>query len=140
MLLQSLTGLSDADDIHRYLGIVDKFLGNDFDWSETNLHLTASDLVTGIWFYLGHPAKYPTVEDYCLDHFEAWLQEKQEIILADIVAKLRRRIGTDTLDNYGVRIVVMWLFANLDYLKEKYLETTKRKYRQISSQWTPSQK
>lgn len=131
MKLQELTGLSDVDPIHRHLGIVDKFLGDDHDWSERKL--PRKDLIRALWLCLGHPVQYPTVEEYCLDNFQEYLQQKGEPVIAEIVHKTRQRIA----DNHAVRIVMIWLIANIDYLKERYLEEGFH-HRKITADWTPS--
>jgi hypothetical protein len=135
--LQDVTGLSDSDPIHCWLGIVDRFLG-EHDWLDTYRKLPKDGLAKGIWLCLGHPVKYPTVEEYCLDNFEEYLQQNGEPVLAEIVSKLRRRKGEDGLDNYGIRCIILWLVANMDYLKETYMEGLAGRHRKITSEWTPS--
>jgi len=138
MKLQELTGLSDADPIHRYLGIVDRFLG-EHDWFETCHKLQKDEVIEAMWLCLGHPVQYPIVEDYCLDNFEEYLKQKSEPEIADIVYKLRRRKGEEGIDNHGIRVVMMWLIANIDYLKERYLEEGYgKRHRKITAGWYPS--
>jgi len=136
MKLQDVTGMSDADPIHRYLGMVDKFLG-DHDWSDTYRKLLQGELIEAMWLCLGHPVQYPIVEDYCLDNFEEYLKQKGEPVIAEIVYKLRRRKGEEGIDNHGVRVVVMWLVANMDDLKARYLEE-RNHHRKITADWGPS--
>lgn len=136
MKLQELTGLSNADPIHKWLGILDRFLG-DHDWLDTSQKLPKDELAKAIWLCLGHPVKYPNVEEYCLDNFEEYLQQKGEPVLAEIVNKLRRRKGEEGMDNHGIRCVMMWLVANIDYLKERYLEEGNRP-RRITAGWEQS--
>lgn len=136
MKLQGLTGLSNDDPIHRYLGIVDRFLG-DHDWLDTNRKLQKDELIGVMWLCLGHPVHHPIVEDCCLDNFETQLKQKSEPIIAEIVNKLRRRKGEEGIDNHGIRVVMMWILSNIDYLKEKYLEEGLR-HRKITADWSPS--
>ena len=136
MKLQEQTGLSNADPIHRWLGMVDRFLG-EYDWSDRTI--PKESLTESIWLYLGHPVQYPIVEDYCLDNFQEYLQENGEPGLAEIVHKLRRRKGEDGIDNQGIRVIMMWLIANINHLKEIYLEEGNgRFHRKITAGWIPS--
>lgn len=123
--LQRLAGLSDVDPLHRYLGIVDKI--GEIDWSQVGHKLSQDELIGALWFYLGHPVdnwvcnKFK-VTDAQLDQFEKYLKEKEELSLAGIISKLKRKelqpkgfhkiIGD--LDNHGLRCVFMFIIANLD--------------------------
>ena len=134
MKLQELTGLSDVDPLHRYLGMVDKFLG-ETDWSD--IRLPQDKLIENIWLHLGHPVQNPLVEDICLDNFEQYLKQNNEPIFVEVVNKLKRRKGQEGIDNQGIRVVMMWLIANSDLLKERYLEEGIR-HRQVTSGWRVS--
>lgn len=130
MKLQELSGLTNADPIHRYLGLVDKILG-DYDWN--NLDLSSKTLVEIAFRYLKHPVLYPKVEDNQLDGFEDCLRES-EPLLAKIVNQLRRHKEQEGMGNYEVRIVVLYITANMDYLKER----SKPGRRVINAGWKPS--
>lgn len=141
MKLQSLTMLSDADPIHRYLGIVDRFLG-EHDWLDTHRGLPKEELARGVFGCLGHPKLYNEVDDRHIDNFEDWLRENGEPVLAEILNKLRRRVGQDGLTNDGVRLVMIWLIANILHLKDEYLEEQQHRPnpRRITTGWETSQK
>lgn len=130
MKLQELSGLTNADPIHRYLGLVDKILG-DYDWN--NLDLPSETLTKMVFYHLKHPVLYPKVEDNQLDEFVEYLQ-KNEPLLAKIVNQLRRHKEQEGMGNYEVRIVLMYLTANMDYLKER----SKPGRRKINAGWKPS--
>lgn len=130
MKLQELTGLTDADPIHRYLGLVDKILG-EFDWN--NLDFSSKLMAEVVFYYLNHPVLQPTVEDIQLDSFEKYLEEN-EPLFATIVNKLRRHKEREGMGNYEIRIVMVWIAANIDYLKER----SKPGRRLLNAGWKPS--
>lgn len=68
MKLQELTGLSNDDPIHRYLGLVDKFFG-DYDWN--NLELSKTELQEAFFKFLKHPVLHTQVEENDFDLFES---------------------------------------------------------------------
>ena len=118
--LQSLSGLSDIDPLHRYLGIVDKI--GEIDWTQVGHKIPQKGLIDALWFYLGHPVDNSKVSDAQLDQFEKYLRENEELSLAGIISKLKRKelqpkgfhkiIGD--LDNHGLRCVFMFIIANLE--------------------------
>lgn len=130
MKLQELTGLTDADPIHRYLGLVDQLLG-DYDWN--NFDLPSKKIVEIVFEYLKHPVMFSNVEDNQLDELEDCLQ-KEEPLLAKIVKQLRRHKEQEGMGNYGIRIVLLYIAANVDYFKEK----SKPGRRKIDAGWRPS--
>lgn len=130
-MLQELSGLTDVDPIYRYFGVVDKFLG-DFDWSDVNHTLSQDELIELLFYCLGHPVQIQIPENNRIDYFQNILIQKNEPVIAEIVHKLKARI-----DNNGIRVVFMWIFANLDLLKEKYFERG-IKHRDVMSSWRPS--
>jgi hypothetical protein len=136
-MLQELSGLTDVDPIYRYFGIVDKFLGGDFDWSDVNYTLSQNELIDLLFFCLGHPVQTQTLENKRIDYFQNMLVENNEPVIAEMVHKLRIRKGEEGIDNHGIRVVFMWIFANLDLLKERHFERGV-KHRDIMSSWRPS--
>lgn len=130
MKLQELSGLTDADPIHRYLGLVDKILG-EFNWN--NLDFSSEPMTEVVFRYLKHPIMQPKVEDVQLDGFEKYLQETEPLFAA-IVNKLRRHKQREGMENRDVRIVLMWIIANIDYLKER----SKPGRRLLNAGWKPS--
>jgi hypothetical protein len=138
MILQSLSGLTDDDPIHRYLGIADKFL-EDHNWAETVNIITSEELFTLFFRCLGHPVTHAIVEDYKFDNLEESLKQLNEPVIAEIVNKLKRRKFDEGMENKGVRILLMWIFANLGLLKERYLESGNgKKFRELNAPWYPS--
>lgn len=130
MKLQELSGLTNADPIHRYLGLVDRILG-DYDWN--NLDLPSETLTEIVFHYLKHPVLYPKVEDNQLDDLENCLQEC-EPLLAKILNQLRRHKDRETMNNVDIRIVLLYVTANIDDLKER----SKPGRRKINAGWKPS--
>lgn len=137
MKLQNLTGLSDADPIHRYLGILDRVLW-DHDWGDTR-GTPQEEMADDIWTFLGHPTVLKEIDDRRMDNYEAWLKGR-EPGLAEIFQKLRRKVGEEGLTNKGIRLVMIWIVANILYLQEKYFQEYGGKPRRITSSWEESQK
>lgn len=133
MKLQEISGLSDADPLHRFLGIVDGFAG-EIDWSEIHDGTTKEQLAHATWLFLGHPATYREVKKDNLENYEIWLTE-HEPGLAEILQKLCHRIGREGLTTEGIRLVMIWIIANLFYLKT---QPVKGKFRKITSNWKVS--
>lgn len=134
--LQDFSGLTDRDPLYRYLGIVDKFLG-EYDWLDVGHTLPVGEIQQGLFLCFG---KFKLqVSDDSLDSFEEYLKLNEEIELAEIISKLRKRIGQEEIDNNGIRAVVLFIVANIDYLKEKYLKSAGKVNRKITSNWKVSE-
>ena len=127
MKLQKITGLSNDDPIHRYLGLVDKFFG-DCDWN--NLELSKTELQEAFFKFLKHPVD-TIVEENDFDLFEEYLQEN-EPLFAGLVDKLRRHKFSVGMDNQGLRMVLMFIVANVKELSKS------SKHRSLNAGWKPS--
>jgi hypothetical protein len=136
-MLQEISGLSNADPIYRYLGIVDRFLG-EHDWTDTLQNLSLEELIASTRGLFFRGKTLLNIEESFFDDFERFLQENSEPVIAEIVTKLRQRKGEEGMDLGGMRATIMFIVVNLDYLKERYLEGRKGRFRQITTGWKPS--
>lgn len=136
MKLQDLSGLTDADPIHVYLGVVDEILENERNWNEVyrfHQRNNQKKLTSGLFHFLRHPLQetcYPTeakIKARHVNDFRNWLIQIGEPGLAKIVSGLQDRDFSAS----DIRLVMMWIVANLDLLRER----DERNYRSIDEEW-----
>jgi hypothetical protein len=134
--LQSITGLTDADPIHTYLGVADEILSNERNWNEVHrFHKRNNEkkLTSGLFHFLRHPLQetcYPTEAKINYNHineYREWLIRVGEPVLAKVVSGLQERKFAAS----DIRLVMMWITTNLTLLRER----DERNYRSIDEEW-----
>lgn len=76
-------------------------------------------------FYLGHPLSQKDVEDEDVTDYTRWLSEKGETVFADLLTKMAESYGNlegieiVLLTPNDIRITMMFILANLEYLKQR---------------------
>jgi hypothetical protein len=112
--LQKVSGLDNDSPIHKYLGETDRILKYERTWSEVHRRIPVDELYEGMLFYLGHPMGRRDVEDEDVKEYVRWLLECGEQVFANLLTELLTLlVGSD------IRLVMMWILANLEYLKQK---------------------
>lgn len=128
-ILERLSGLSDADPIHRHLKVVSRFMKG-HDWSYINCQLSRDSLIFLLSGTIGGIGE--KVQEQGLDALEIQFEAFKEKVFLEILQKLRR----SEVDSYGIKVVLFWLVANLELIKEAYLEG--KHYRQLNDDWQPA--
>ena len=121
MRLQEFTASVDSN-LYHWLGIVDKCLGNKYDWNKVKFD--SDMLCKKLNQHLGYPITQRIVRDSGMDQFQAFLEEEKEYEILRILKVLRESVGLRKLDNSGIRIVLFWIFANINLFREKQSETS----------------
>jgi hypothetical protein len=122
--LQQISGLTNLDPLHLYLGVVDSFLG-EYDWN--CLSSTSDELLEFL---------FPEHGNFSLRQgFQEYL-EKNDPLFAEIINKLKQKKDKEGINDRAITLVIVYIIANLDYFKE--LSCTK--YRSIDAAWKPSKR
>lgn len=125
--LGSVDWLCEADPLFRALAVIDKYLGVKNDWNEIHQRIPQDQLVLGLWHFLGHPIQYRNVNRGHVQAWEQWLEKSGEPNLARIV----RYMVSEKVRSDDIRRAMIWLVANIEYLKERQARETGVNFRSI---------
>jgi hypothetical protein len=131
--LQDVTGLTDDDPIHTYLGVVDEILAGQINWHEVHRFQIKNGeavLLRELFAICNHPVNeisITPVQQWNIDEYREWLERRGESVLAFIIVKLQER----DFSARDIRLILMWILANLQLLLEK----DPRKHRSIDDEW-----
>ena len=131
--LEETSGLTDASPLHRFLKTADRCLkriGRQ-SWFELHKRLAVVDLLLAIFDFLGHPITHPQVAGEELDGFRRWLWEQGETDLSLLCTLLARK----RLSAQDIRLVMLFVVANLGLLKDKEEEANSGRHRSIDDEW-----
>jgi hypothetical protein len=112
--LQTVSGLGNSSPLQDYLKIVDDMLVHHNGWAAVHRNFPVEVLYEGFLTHLGHPVVNPVVEEDAIRNYIKWL-EGDEPVLAWVLQGMRER----GVAPHGIRITMMFLIANLEYLKER---------------------
>jgi hypothetical protein len=115
LTLEKVSGLSDADPIHRFLKVVDGILKDKRRWSEVHRRLPQERLLGLLWDTVGHPIPRPEVTLKQMEWFRYKLELEGETVLANVVHELLKSKMTET----DIRLTMMYIIGNLEYLKTR---------------------
>ena len=125
--LENITGLSDEDPLHRWVKLVDKIVKNDNRWDEIHRRLSQEKLIELMWDYLGHPHWHPELKIEQVGFLIDRLISEDEPKFANILDGLMKQGLTAS----QIRSTIMFIFVNIDLIKEKEGEI--RSYRTIDA-------
>ena len=122
--LEEVSGLSDADPIHRHLKLVDGFLKNKRWWYEVQCRLSEDELIALMWKCVRHPVDRKKVTLDQIVSFRDSLTAEGEPVIASIVNYLCfvcPSLGT-SLTAHEIRMTMMFIIVNLNHLRERERE------------------
>ena len=122
--LEESAGLGNDSPLRGHLATADEYLKNHESWYVVHQKIPMCTLITGLFYHVGHPAKYPEVKIEDLTKFKDWLNVEGEYVLAGLVDYLKVRLSAK-----AIRLVMMWIAVNLDLMKER----DESKYRSIDA-------
>lgn len=135
--LQDVSGLTDEDPIHTYLGVVDEILAtSQNNWHEVyrfQIKNSEAVLLRELFAICNHPvtetcfAAAHRVQQWNIDEYREWLEKRGESVLAFLIVKLQER----NFSASDIRLILMWILANLQLLLEK----DPRNHRSIDDEW-----
>lgn len=112
--LQTVSGLGTSSPLQDHLKIVDEMLTQHHGWATVHRNIPVEELYEGFLTHLGHPAVVPVAEDDDIRNYIKWMGNR-EPVLAWVLQGMREKGVTP----HGIRITMMFLIANLEYLKER---------------------
>jgi len=131
--LEQTSGLSDSSPLHRYLKITDSCLKrmDRQSWFQVHKRVAVIDLLLGIFHFLGHPITHRQVAAENLDQFRRWLWDQGETELSLLCSML----GQKRLSANDIRLVMLFVVANLGLLKDNEERANARTHRSIDDDW-----
>lgn len=122
--LQKISGLSDADPIYEWLGMIDEYFKFEYSWDVIHQSVHHEQLLAALFEYMGHPLvrvpgrETPVINDnVCVEQvmeFKKFLDRNGENYFANLVLELSKKISP-----YEIRTVLTFVFVNLEYLREQ---------------------
>lgn len=124
--LQETTGLGDSSPLYVFLGHVDEILKRQRSWSGVHRKMPVDEMYEGMLYFLGHPLTRKHVVLVQVREYAKWLREGGETVFAGLLETLMDRFldedreeGILVLSPEDIRITMMFILANLEYLKQR---------------------
>jgi hypothetical protein len=127
--IEKTSGLYDESPLQGWLREVDELVKYKQSWAEIHQHLSVENIYAGFLACLGHPNKCPAVDEDQVRQYAAWLYDNEEPDFADILTGLRLK----GLKPKYIRLTMMFILVNLEYLKHR--EAEEGKLRSIDDGW-----
>lgn len=122
--LQKISGLSNADPIYEWLGMIDEYFKGEYSWDVIHQKVHHEQLLAALFEYMGYPLirvtgrETPVINDNVsaeqVMEFKNFLDRNGENYFAELVLELSKQISP-----YEIRTVLTFVFVNLEYLREQ---------------------
>ncbi len=95
--------------------MVDDLVKHQHGWAVIHRKLPVEEIYAGFLTHLGHPVRKRRVDEDEVRAYSKWLKDNGEPVFSTIIEGMRERGKTP----HAIRITMMFLIANLEWLKEK---------------------
>jgi len=110
--LQKISGLSEADPIYEWLGMIDEHFKGLYSWDVIHQKIHHEQLIAALFEYMAVINDNVSVEQ--VKEFKKFLDRNGESYFSELVLELSKQISP-----HEIRTVLMFVFVNLEYLREQ---------------------